>query len=64
MLVLIQQPGNALQTHTVQLLTMILLQDMQIITRGLYIFNPLFEVPKRFFKEFFLEKNLSLSMYG
>ena len=57
MLVLIQQPGNALQTHTVQLLTMILLQDMQITTRGLYIFNPLFEVQKRFFKEGFSENS-------
>jgi hypothetical protein len=33
-----------------------------IITRGLYIFNPLFEGQKRFFKEVFSEN--SALMYG
>ena len=33
-----------------------------IITRSLYILNPLFESQKRFFKEFFLEN--SAFMYG
>ena len=34
-----------------------------IITRGLYIFNPLFEGQKCFFKEIFFSEN-SASMYG
>ena len=33
-----------------------------IITHGLYILNPLFEVQKRFFKEFFSEN--SAFVYG
>ena len=33
-----------------------------IITRSLYILNPLFECQKRFFKEFFLEN--SQFIYG
>ena len=33
-----------------------------VITRGLYLYNPLFEVQKRFFKEFFSENYIF--MYG